>query len=90
MSWHIRGWMCGGFRAEREDGEMVFIYRRPPWGTGLCGARVFFELRNRGSLVGRISAEHAWRPQVLAQWLGEAGRPLNEADLLEITAALKL
>lgn len=90
MSWNIKDWMCGGYRAEREDGEMVFIYRRPSWGTGLCGARVFFELRCRGCLIGRISADGAWRPQVLAQWLADAHRPVNESDLIEITAALKL
>ena len=90
MSWNIKGWMCGGYRAEREDGEMVFIYRRPSWGTGLCGTRVFFELRSRGALIGRISADRSWRPQVLAQWLAGADRKLNETDLLEITAALKL
>lgn len=89
MSWEIKDWMCGGYRAERADGEMVFIYRRPPWGTGLCGTRVFFELRSRGSLIGRISAENSWRPRIRAQWLAEAGRPLNETDLLEITSALK-
>jgi hypothetical protein len=80
--------MCGGYRAEREDGEMVFIYRRPSWGTGLCGVRTYFELRSRGALVGRITAENSWRPQVLAQWLAESGRYLNETDLLEIAAAI--
>lgn len=87
--WKIYGWMCGGFRAEREDGEMVFIYRRPSWGTGAAGLKNFFELRSRGLLVGRISEETSWRPRVRAEWLAEADRPLSEADLLEITAALK-
>ncbi|OGR40674.1 MAG: hypothetical protein A2X35_09500 [Elusimicrobia bacterium GWA2_61_42] len=90
MNWDIKSWMCGGFRATREDGEMVFIYKRPDWGTGLAGLRRFYELRSRGVLVGRISAESSWRPLVTAQWLGETDRRLNEADLLEITAALKL
>jgi hypothetical protein len=89
MSWKITDWMSGGFRAEREDGEMVFIYRRPDWGTGMAGLKTFFELRSRGLLVGRLSAERSWRPQLRAEWLGEPNRPLNETDLLEIAAALK-
>ncbi len=87
--WKLTGWMGGGFRAEREDGETVFIYRRPDWGTGMAGLRTFFELRSRGLLVGRISSENSWRPLVRAEWLAEAGRPLSEVDLLEIAAALK-
>ncbi|OGR81876.1 MAG: hypothetical protein A2X32_06585 [Elusimicrobia bacterium GWC2_64_44] len=89
MSWKISDWMAGGFRAEREDGEMVFIYRRPSWGTGLAGLKTFFELRSRGRLVGRISSEASWRPRVRAEWLAETDRPLNETDLLEIAEALK-
>ncbi len=89
MSWDIKNWMCGGYRAEREDGEIVFVYKRPNWGTGLCGLKNFYELRNRGALVGRISSETSWRPLVRAEWLAETGRPLNENDLLEIAAALK-
>jgi len=41
----------------------VFIYRRPDWGTGMSGLRRFYELRNRGLLVGRISSENSWKPQ---------------------------
>lgn len=89
MGWTLTDWMCGGYRAVREDGEMVFIYRRPPWGSGLCGIKSYFELRSRGTLIGRISSEGSWRTLVKAEWLGEAGRPLNETDLLEITAAIK-
>lgn len=87
--WKITDWMGGGFRAEREDGEMVFIYRRPDWGTGMAGLRTFFELRSRGALVGRISSEDSWRPRVRAEWLAGADRPLSEVDLMEIAAALK-
>jgi hypothetical protein len=90
MSWQLKGWMSGGYCATREDGEIVFIYKRPNWGTGMCGLRGFYELRSRGLLVGRITSENSWRPQVKAEWLGETDRPLNETDLLEITAALKL
>ena len=90
MRWELKDWMCGGYMAAREDGEMVCIYRRPDWGTGLCTLRTFFELRSRGELVGKITAENSWRPQVRAEWLAAADCPLNEADLLEITAALKL
>ena len=90
MSWELKDWMCGGYQATREDGEIVFIYRRPDWGTGMCGLRRFYELRSRGLLVGRITSENSWRPQIKAEWLAEADRPLNETDLIEITAALKL
>lgn len=90
MAWEIKGWTCGGYVAAREDGEMVFIYRRPDWGTGMSGVKAFFELRNRGRLVGRIASENYRRPKVTAQWLAETDRALNEADLLEITAALNL
>ncbi|MDP2864854.1 MAG: hypothetical protein Q8O90_01260 [Elusimicrobiota bacterium] len=90
MSWQLKGWISGGYCATREDGEIVFIYRRPDWGTGMSGLRRFYELRNRGLLVGRISSENSWRPQVKAEWLAETNRPLNETDLIEITAALKL
>lgn len=89
MGWNIKGWMCGGYRAEREDGEIVFIYKRPNWGTGLCGIKNFYELRSRGLLIGRISSETSWRPLLKAEWLAETDRPLNENDLLEIAAALK-
>jgi len=89
MCWNIRDWMCGGYRAEREDGEIVFIYRRPDWGTGLSGLRAYYELRSRGEIVGRITSEGAWRPQVKAEWLAGADRPLNEADLMEIAAAIR-
>ncbi|MCM2268438.1 MAG: hypothetical protein NDI60_11785 [Elusimicrobiales bacterium] len=90
MAWEIKGWTSGGYVASREDGEMVFIYRRPDWGTGLSGLKTFFELRSRGVLVGRISSENSWRPKISAQWLGDTDRALNEVDLLEIAAALKL
>lgn len=89
MSWQIKDWVHGGYRAEREDGEIVFIYKRPPWGSGMSGTRNFFELRNRGLLVARISSENSWRPQVRAEWLAGTDRPLNETDLMDITAALK-
>ncbi|OIO00141.1 MAG: hypothetical protein COX65_00435 [Elusimicrobia bacterium CG_4_10_14_0_2_um_filter_56_8] len=88
MSWKLKEWTCGGYRAEREDGEIVFIYKRPPWGTGRCGLRNFYELRSRGLLIGRITEENSWRPLVTAEWLAETDRLLNETDLLEITAAL--
>ncbi|MEK7721314.1 MAG: hypothetical protein AAB359_02870 [Elusimicrobiota bacterium] len=90
MHWELKGWMCGGYQATREDGETVFIYKRPDWGTGLAGLRNFYELRSRGLLIGRISSENSWRPQVRTEWLAETDRPLNETDLIEITAALKL
>lgn len=90
MAWEIKGWTCGGCVAAREDGEMVFIYKRPDWGTGMSGVKAFFELRNRGRLVGRITAGDPRRPKVTAQWLAETDHPLNEVDLLEITAVLKL
>lgn len=88
--WQITDWMRSGYKALREDGETVFIYKRPDWGTGLCGSRIFYELRSHGTLIGRITAENSWRPLIRAQWLAEENRPLNELDLLEITAALKL
>jgi len=90
MGWDIKSWMCGGYRAVREDGEMVFIYRRPDWGTGLCGLRRYYELRSRGLLIGRITSENSWRPQVRAEWLAEENRGLSEVDLLEISAAINL
>ncbi|OGR53404.1 MAG: hypothetical protein A2049_00750 [Elusimicrobia bacterium GWA2_62_23] len=90
MAWEIKGWMSGGYMAAREDGELVFIYRRPDWGTGMSGLRAFFELRNRGRLIGRISSENSWRPRIKAEWLAETNRALNEEDLLEITEALSL
>lgn len=90
MTWTLKEWVCGGYRAEREDGELVFIYRRPAWGTGLAGLRAFYELRSRGRLIGRISSETAWRPRVRAEWLAEADQSLNETDLLDITAAINL
>jgi len=90
MSWELKGWMSGGYCATREDGEIVFIYRRPDWGTGMSGLRRFYELRSRGLLIGRISSENSCRPQVRAEWLAETDRPLSEIDLIEITAALKL
>lgn len=90
MSWELKGWLSEGYCATRDDGEIVFIYKRPDWGTGMSGLRKFFELRSRGLLIGRITAENSWRPQVRAEWLAETDRPLNETDLIEITAALKL
>ena len=90
MTWQLKGWMSGGYCATREDGGIVFIYRRPDWGTGMSGLRRFYELRSRGLLVGRISSENSWKPQVKAEWLAETDRPLNETDLIEIAAALKL
>ncbi|MDO8803800.1 MAG: hypothetical protein Q7R35_05180 [Elusimicrobiota bacterium] len=90
MSWELKGWMSGGYCATREDGEIVFIYKRPDWGTGMSGLRRFYELRSRGLLVGRITSENSWRPQVRAEWLAETDRPLNETDLIEIAVALKL
>lgn len=89
MGWEIKGWICGGYVAARGDGETVFIYRRPDWGTGLSGLKTFFELRSRGALVAKITSENSRRPQVRAEWLAETDRPLNEADLLEIAAAIK-
>lgn len=88
MGWAIKGWISGGYMAAREDGETVFIYRRPDWGGGLSGLKAFFELRNRGELVGRISAEKS-RPHLRTEWLAEPDRPVNEADLLEIAEALE-
>lgn len=90
MSWQLKGWISGGYCATREDGEMVFIYRRPDWGAGMSGLRRFYELRSRGLLIGRITSENSWRPQIKAEWLAETDRPLNETDLIEITAALNL
>jgi len=90
MSWQLKGWISGGYCATREDGEIVFIYRRPDWGTGMSGLRRFYELRSHGLLVGRISSENSWKPQIKAEWLAETDRPLNETDLIEIAAALKL
>ena len=90
MTWQLKGWISGGYCPPREDGEIVFIYRRPDWGTGMSGLRRFYELRSHGLLVGRISSENSWKPQVKAEWLAETDRPLNETDLIEIAAALKL
>ena len=90
MSWQLKGWMSGGYCATREDGEIVFIYKRPDWGTGMSGLRRFYELRNHGQLVAKITSESGWRPQVRAEWLAEPDRQLNETDLMEITAALNL
>ncbi len=88
MGWEIKGWICGGYVAARADGETVFVYRRPNWGGGMSGLRTFFELRNRGELVGRIVREGSWRPRATAEWLADPGRPLNETDLMEITEAV--
>jgi len=88
--WTITDWMRSGYKACREDGEMVFIYKRPDWGTGFCGGSSFYELRSRGLLIGRITAENSWRPNIKAEWLADQDRPLSEVDLLEITAALNL
>lgn len=88
MGWRIKGWMCGGYCATRDDGEMVFIYKRPDWGTGMCGLKHYFELHRQGLLIGRITAERSWQPKVRAEWLAENGLPVNETDLLEITAAI--
>lgn len=88
MGWTIKGWMSGGYMAAREDGETVFIYRRPDWGSGLSGLKAFFELRSRGELVGSISAGEGARPRLRAEWLAAPDRPVNEADLLEIAAAV--
>ena len=52
MSWQLKGWISGGYCATREDGEIVFIYKRPDWGTGMSGLRRFYELRSHGLLVG--------------------------------------
>jgi len=90
MKWQLKGWMSGGYCATREDGEIVFIYRRPNWGTGMCGLRGFYELRSRGLLIGKITAEDSWKPRVKAEWLADGNRALNEVDLLEITAAINL
>ena len=87
MGWDIKDWLCG-YRAEREDGEMVFIYLRPQWGTGMSGISRFYELRCRGELIGRISSENSFKPVLRAEWLAVAGHPLNENDLLEIACAL--
>jgi hypothetical protein len=88
--WQITDWMRSGYKACREDGEMVFIYKRPDWGTGRCGSGTFYELRSHGQLIARISRENSWRPDIKAEWLAGRERPLSEFDLLEITAALKL
>ena len=90
MNWQLKGWMSGGYCATREDGEIVFVYKRPNLGTGMSGLRSFYELRNHGQLIGRITSENSWRPQIKAEWLAEADRPLNETDLIEIASALKL
>jgi len=89
MCWEIKGWISGGYMAAREDGEMVFIYKRPSWGTGQCGRRPFFELRSRGELIGKITS-NAVQPELKAEWLAETDRPLNETDLVEIAGMLKL
>ncbi len=86
--WSIKGWICGGYCATREDGEMVFIYSRPAWGTGQCGIKRYYELRSRGQLIARISSESSWRPQARAEWLAETDRPLNETDLMDLAALL--
>lgn len=90
MSWELKGWLSGGYCATREDGEIVFIYRRPDWGTGMSGLRRFYELRSHGLLIGRITSENSWRPQIRAEWLAETDRPLNETDLIEIAAVVNL
>jgi len=90
MCWEIKGWISGGYMAAREDGEMVFIYKRPAWGTGQCGRREFFELRSRGELIARITSNDAVQPHLKAEWVAETDRPVNETDLLEIAGALKL
>lgn len=89
MCWEIKGWISGGYMAAREDGEMVFIYKRPNWGTGQCGRRPFFELRSHGELIGKISTSSV-QPQLKAEWLAETDRPLNETDLVEIAGMLQL
>jgi hypothetical protein len=76
--------------AAREDGEMVFIYKRPSWGTGQCGRRAFYELRSHGELIGKITSEDTRQHELKAEWVAEAGRPVNETDLLEIAGALQL
>ena len=90
MCWEIKGWISGGYMAAREDGEMVFIYKRHSWGTGQCGRRAFYELRNHGELIGKITSDDTWQHNLKAEWVAEADRAVNETDLLEIAGALKL
>ena len=90
MCWEIKGWISGGYMAAREDGEMVFIYKRPSWGTGQCGMNRFYELRSHGLLIGKITSQRSWQPQVRAEWLANENKNLSEIDLAEITAAINM
>lgn len=89
MNWKIAGWICGGFKAERPDGEQVFIYRRLDWSPSqhMCDYNSY-EFRWHGLNAGRLTTENTWRKRARVLYMLENPKTINEQDLLEIAGCI--
>ncbi len=89
MAWRIDGWICGGFKAVRADGERIFVYRRLAWEPADPGRGPdSYEFRWRGLTAGRLSAESAWNGDLRLVFLLDKPGKINEQDLMEISEEL--
>ncbi|MBU2575153.1 MAG: hypothetical protein KKH28_13860 [Elusimicrobia bacterium] len=85
MSWKIAEWICGGFKAERPDGELVFVYKRLDWSPSrYMRAYSAYEFRWHGLAAGRLTTENTWQKRAQVLYTLDNPRIINEVDLLEI------
>lgn len=89
MGWKIANWICGGFRAMRADGEMVFVYRRLDWSPSrYMRSYCAYEFRWRGIIAARLAADGIWLRRARLLYAPD-GRPvINDQDLVEIAGLM--
>ena len=89
MKWKIAEWICGGFKAERPDGEQIFVYRRLDWSPSRYRhAYNDYEFRWHGLAAGRLTTENTWRKCARVFYTLENPKTINEQDLLEIAGCI--
>ena len=89
MGWKIANWICGGFRATRTDGEMVFVYRRLDWSpSGYMRSYSAYEFRWRGISAARLASDGIWLRRARLLYAPDGQPVINDQDLVEIAGLM--
>lgn len=88
MRWTLKEWASESFKASKNDGSEVFVYRAPVWndffkGSGAPG----YEVHYRGSAIARIYFDRRGAT-VKALEAGKCWPEISDLDLIEIALRL--
>lgn len=89
MGWKIANWICGGFRAMRQDGEIVFVYRRLDWSPSqYMRPYSAYEFRWRGVSAARLAADGTWLKRARFLYTPDGACVITGRDLVEIAGLM--